>query len=120
VYTEDGDNVKLRQQLVTRGVEVISFPTLTPRAVMADLRDRGCCKVLWECGGTLAARAIAEGTVQKIVAFIAPKLIGGPNALTPIGDLGLSLMTEAIALEKVQVTYLDPDIRIEGYLSDPK
>jgi diaminohydroxyphosphoribosylaminopyrimidine deaminase/5-amino-6-(5-phosphoribosylamino)uracil reductase len=57
---------------------------------MAYLYDRGFLSVLWECGGTLAARAIAEGSVQKILAFIAPKIIGGSTAPTPVGDLGFN------------------------------
>jgi diaminohydroxyphosphoribosylaminopyrimidine deaminase/5-amino-6-(5-phosphoribosylamino)uracil reductase len=115
VYTEKEINVKLQQQLLKKGVEVIEFPRLTPRLVMSDLYDRGFCKVLWECGGTLGARAIAEGAVQKIAAFIAPKIIGGGHA--PVGDLGFTRMTDALALEKVTVQYLDPDLLIEGYLS---
>jgi diaminohydroxyphosphoribosylaminopyrimidine deaminase / 5-amino-6-(5-phosphoribosylamino)uracil reductase len=115
VYTENKVNVKLQQQLLKNGVEVMEFPTLTPNLVMADLYDRGFCKVLWECGGTLGARAIAEGAVQKIAAFIAPKIIGGGHA--PVGDLGFTWMTDALALEKVTVQYLDPDLLIEGYLS---
>ncbi|MEG3440337.1 bifunctional diaminohydroxyphosphoribosylaminopyrimidine deaminase/5-amino-6-(5-phosphoribosylamino)uracil reductase RibD [Pannus brasiliensis CCIBt3594] len=117
VYTQDIPNVKLQQQLLKKEIEVIELPSLTPSAVMADLYDRGFCKVLWECGGILAARAIAEGTVQKIMAFIAPKIIGGMNAPGPVGDLGLDLMTRALMLENVNVRYLDPDILIEGYLA---
>jgi riboflavin biosynthesis pyrimidine reductase len=32
-------------------------------------------QVLWECGGTLAAPAIAAGVIHKALAFIAPKLV---------------------------------------------
>ena len=83
---------------------------------MAYLYDRGFVSVLWECGGTLAARAIAEGAVQKILAFIAPKIVGGAHAPTPVGDLGFTSMTEAMSLERVQVRAVDADFLIEGYL----
>jgi diaminohydroxyphosphoribosylaminopyrimidine deaminase / 5-amino-6-(5-phosphoribosylamino)uracil reductase len=116
VYAQIDANVKLKQQLLTKGVEVIEFSQVTPTLVMENLYQRGFCQVLWECGGSLSAQAIAEGMVQKIMAFIAPKIIGGMNAPSPVGDLGLELMSNALQLENVSVTYLDPDILIEGNL----
>ena len=71
---------------------------------------------MWECGGRLAARAIADGTIQKVMAFIAPKIIGGTSAPSPVGDLGLSTMTDALQLKEVEVKAIDSDILIEGYL----
>lgn len=37
--------------------------------------DRGYLQCLWECGGTLAAPAIAGGAIHKTIAFVAPKLV---------------------------------------------
>ncbi|PMB52971.1 riboflavin biosynthesis protein RibD [Fischerella thermalis CCMEE 5201] len=105
-----------REMLLKQGVEVMELSPLTPEKVMAYLYDRGFCSVLWECGGTLAANAIAQGSVQKILAFIAPKIIGGSNAPTPVGDLGLTTMTEALSLERVEVRVVGADCLIEGYL----
>jgi diaminohydroxyphosphoribosylaminopyrimidine deaminase / 5-amino-6-(5-phosphoribosylamino)uracil reductase len=72
--------------------------------------------VLWECGGTLAAKAIADGSVQKILAFIAPKLIGGQTAPSPVGELGLAQMTAALELERVTWRSIGDDLLVEGYL----
>jgi len=116
VLTDVGANPVSRKMLLKQGVEVIELSPLTPEKVMAYLYDRGFCNVLWECGGTLAANAIAQGSVQKILAFIAPKIIGGSNAPTPVGDLGLTTMTEALSLERVEVRVVGADCLIEGYL----
>lgn len=116
VLTDVGANPVSRKMLLKQGVEVIELSPLTPEKVMAYLYDRGFCSVLWECGGTLAANAIAQGSVQKILAFIAPKIIGGSNAPTPVGDLGLTTMTEALSLERVEVRVVGADCLIEGYL----
>ncbi|BAU05500.1 riboflavin biosynthesis protein RibD [Fischerella thermalis CCMEE 5330] len=116
VLTDVGANPVSRKMLLKQGVEVIELSPLTPEKVMAYLYDRGFCSVLWECGGTLAANAIAQGAVQKILAFIAPKIIGGSNAPTPVGDLGLTTMTEALSLERVEVRVVGADCLIEGYL----
>ena len=56
---------------------------------------RPCAQVLWECGGTLAAPAITGATIHKAMAFIAPKVVGGVRAPTPVGELGNVEMTQA-------------------------
>ncbi|ACK65296.1 riboflavin biosynthesis protein RibD [Rippkaea orientalis PCC 8801] len=116
VITERTRNSKLQAQLRNRGVEVIELASVTPSGVMQLLYERGLSSVLWECGGTLAAQAIADGVIQKIMAFIAPKIIGGTIAPCPIGDLGLEKMTQALALQRVTLQQIDGDILIEGYL----
>jgi diaminohydroxyphosphoribosylaminopyrimidine deaminase/5-amino-6-(5-phosphoribosylamino)uracil reductase len=51
--------------------------------------------VLWECGPELAATALRQGGVQQVAAVIAPKLLGGVPASTPLGDLDLVRLEEA-------------------------
>jgi len=116
VLTEVRANLDFQQLLRKKGVEVVELVPLTPAKVMAYLYDRGFLSVLWECGGTLASRAIGEGAVQKILAFIAPKIIGGSTAPTPVGDLGFTAMTEALSLERVRWRTVGSDCLVEGYL----
>lgn len=116
VLTESGSRPDFQELLRKRGVTVVELPQLTPANALAYLYDRGLLSVLWECGGTLAARAIAQGTVQKILAFIAPKIVGGVTAPTPIGDLGLTVMSEALTLERVRWQTIGRDCLMEGYL----
>jgi len=120
VLTQLGANPDVQKTLIDQGVEVIELNPLTPSEAMAYLYDRGLSSVLWECGGTLAAQAIADGCVQKILAFIAPKIIGGSNAPSPVGDLGLVEMTQALTLERVKWSAIDTDLLIEGYLAAQK
>ncbi|MBD2021898.1 bifunctional diaminohydroxyphosphoribosylaminopyrimidine deaminase/5-amino-6-(5-phosphoribosylamino)uracil reductase RibD [Leptolyngbya sp. FACHB-36] len=116
VFTETGTQPEVQAQLIQRGVEVHEVPSLTPAAVMTHLYDRGCLSALWECGGTLAAAAIADGSVQKILAFIAPKLIGGTSAPSPVSDLGLTRMSDALELTQMAWRSIGPDLLVEGYL----
>ena len=116
VLTEVGANPDFQQFLRQKGVEVVELTQLTPDKVMGYLYNRGFCSVLWECGGVLAAKAIQERAVQKVLAFIAPKIIGGINAPTPVGDLGLTTMTEALSLERVRWRVVGSDCLVEGYL----
>ncbi|MGB5771109.1 MAG: bifunctional diaminohydroxyphosphoribosylaminopyrimidine deaminase/5-amino-6-(5-phosphoribosylamino)uracil reductase RibD [Crocosphaera sp.] len=116
VFTEWGKNPSLQAELRTKGVEVIELSPLTPSQVMDVLYERQLCSVLWECGGVLGAEAIAEGVIQKIMAFIAPKIIGGVSAASPVGDLGLEKMSDALPLQQVSFRQVDGDILVEGYL----
>ena len=116
VFTEVKTNSALQKTLRQQNVEVIEITPLTPAAVMTQLYDRGCLSVLWECGGTLAARAIADGAVQKVLAFIAPKIIGGMTAPSPVGDLGFTVMTDALLLQSVQWRSIGSDLLVKGYL----
>ena len=60
----------MQQRLIDRGVQVLELDNLKPAQVMAHLYNRGCLSVLWECGGTLAASALADGAIQKVLAFL--------------------------------------------------
>ncbi len=104
------------QTLLPKKVEVISINSLTPAAVLDQLYERGLSTVLWECGGTLSAAALRQGVIQKLWAFIAPKLIGGSQAPTPIGDMGFNAMTEALTLHDTVLDKVGPDWLVQGYL----
>ncbi len=116
LFTEIDSNPELQEYMRQKGVEVVETSILTPGVVMGNLYDRGFLSVLWECGGTLAAKAIADGAVQKIWAFIAPKIIGGEMAPSPVGDLGLRKMTESLELENVSMRAVGCDYLLAGYL----
>lgn len=116
VFTETQGDRQCREHLESLGVEVVVLERLTPIAVMDELYQRGCLQVLWECGGRLAAAAIAQGCVQKVHAFIAPKIIGGSQAPSPIGNLGLTAMGDALKLVNLHTQAIGPDWLITGYL----
>jgi diaminohydroxyphosphoribosylaminopyrimidine deaminase / 5-amino-6-(5-phosphoribosylamino)uracil reductase len=51
-----------------------------------------------------------------VLAFVAPKIVGGQSAPSPIGELGLNRMTEALTLDRVTLKTIDQDVLISGYL----
>ncbi len=116
IFTEADSSAAEYQKLLSQEVKIITVTELTPKIVMEHIYQQGVSQVLWECGGTLAARAIADGTIQKVMAFIAPKIIGGITAPSPVGDLGLTMMTNALQLKQITTQIIDSDILIEGYL----
>ena len=78
------------------GPEELVLSACEPKQLMEALAERGCNQVLWECGPELAAAAIRQGCVQEIAAVVAPKLMGGRAARTPLGDLNFSSMNEVL------------------------
>jgi len=95
----NSEKIALLDQL---GVERLPLDECEPQQLMEALASRGCNRVLWECGPELAASALQQGCVQHIAAVIAPKLLGGIPARTPLGDLGFQSMEQAIALSTIQ------------------
>nr|MCR5165562.1 hypothetical protein [Thermoguttaceae bacterium] len=47
-------------------------------------------------------------------AFIAPKLCGGRDAVTPIGGHGIDRMEKAFQLEAMQIMQFGPDVLLTG------
>ncbi|XP_015875805.3 riboflavin biosynthesis protein PYRR, chloroplastic [Ziziphus jujuba] len=116
VVTQRGARRSFQKLLASKGVEVVEFDILNPRDVMEYFHDRGYLSVLWECGGTLAASAISSGVIHKVFAFVAPKIIGGRNAPSPVGELGMVEMSQALDLIDVSYEQIGPDMLISGFL----
>ncbi|CAI5969373.1 unnamed protein product [Closterium sp. NIES-64] len=116
VMTQRGAKGDFCARLRARGCEVVEFDFLSPRAVMEYCHQRGFMQVLWECGGTLSAPCIAGGAIHKVMAFVAPKIIGGVTAPSPVGDLGFVEMTQALELADVSTEIIGRDLLMTGYL----
>ena len=108
-----------RARLDQLGVERLELDHCGPLALLEALAARGCNRVLWECGPELAATALGQGCVQQLAAVIAPKLLGGLAARTPLGDLGLSALNEAQVLQQQTLELLGNDWLLTGNIADP-
>jgi len=103
--------------LRARGVEVASLPALDGRvdleALLALLGRRQVGCVLVEGGPTLAAALLRRGLVDRLVLFVAPRLLGDPAALPLVGDLGLRDLDHALSWRVLGVRRCGPDVRID-------
>jgi len=106
------------------GAEVVALPEREDKVdmteVFAELARRGITSVLIEGGGQVHASAISSGCVDKVVWFIAPKLIGGTEAPGPLGGKGPETIAEATLLDRVRVSRFGADILVEGYISNQR
>lgn len=85
-------------------------------ALMRELGRRDISTVLIEGGGTTHASAFEAGIVDKIMFFIAPKIVGGREAVTAVEGRGVEFMAEAIRLRDMKVTPIGADLLIEAYV----
>ena len=108
-----------RAQLDQLGVERLPLDGCEPKALLQALAARGCNRVLWECGPELAAAAIAQQGVQELAAVIAPTLLGGQAARTPLGNLGFTTMEQVLRLEAGQPLQLGADWLLQLPLPPP-
>jgi diaminohydroxyphosphoribosylaminopyrimidine deaminase/5-amino-6-(5-phosphoribosylamino)uracil reductase len=98
-----------RERLDSLGLKRLELTVCEPAQLLEVLSRRGCNQVLWECGPELAAAALRQGCVQELVAVIAPKLLGGLPARTPLGDLGLVDLKDAPSTPCLQLEACGPD-----------
>lgn len=116
-YTEREDREKL-DRLTRLGIEPVHCLIKENRVDLEDLLDilggKGIDAVLLEGGGELNESFLRQGLVDEVAAFIAPKLIGGKEAKTPVEGRGLEWMSDAIVLKQVSLEKVGEDILVRG------
>jgi len=104
-----------KRALEEKNVHVISTETeqVDLKALMTVLGKMEIDSVLLEGGGTLNYSALKQGIVNKVYAYIAPKIFGGEFAKTPVCGLGIENADEAFRLEIENIKTIGKDIFIE-------
>ncbi len=112
------NDAEKKDAFVKAGCEVLTLPEkdggVDLNALMKVLGKRQIDSVLLEGGGTLNFTALKNGIVDRVQAYIAPKLFGGANAKTPVEGEGVALPKEAFRLENPKVLFAGEDIVIES------
>ncbi len=102
-----------------RGCEIVTVePDASNRVdlgmLVVELADRGVNGVIVEGGPTLLGAAFDVGIVDKVQAYVAPKVFGGTSAPSPVGGAGAAAPRDATMLSAPRITTLGDDILIEG------
>ncbi len=87
-----------------------------PKLLSKILAEKGCNKVLWECGPKLATAALKAGCIQEFITFIAPKILGGENGMNPFSDFEFKSMNEVINLNFLDLKPFSRDIYLRSFL----
>lgn len=103
--------------LESAGAEVWELPgengEVDLRTLIRRLGQAGLDSVLIEGGGILHEAALEAGIVNHVCAYIAPKLLGGKDAKTPVEGKGADCPDHAAILENRKITALGEDILVE-------
>jgi diaminohydroxyphosphoribosylaminopyrimidine deaminase/5-amino-6-(5-phosphoribosylamino)uracil reductase len=103
-----------------RGINIIVCPAKGRRVdlkwLMKDLAKREIAKVLIEGGGKVIGSALKDKLVDKMLLFIAPKIMGEQKALSSIDGLKALRLKQAVGLRDVEVRSIGEDFLIEGYI----
>ncbi len=82
--------------------------------LFAELARRDITNLLVEGGGTLLGSLFDAKLLDEVHVFVAPKLIGGKDAISPIAGRGIAEMVDSLALHSQHVETVDSDIYIRG------
>ena len=110
-----------RQRLADTGTEVVPVAIgadgqLDLQAALQALAHRGLMHVLMEGGAKLLGSAFDHHCIDRVAVFIAPKLIGGCHAPSPLAGRGLPMMADACPLRDVRTSVVDGDVLVEGHV----
>lgn len=109
-----------QEELRARGVEVLVLPAdeqgrVSLEALLDELGRREITSLLVEGGSTVLGSFFDRRLVNKVMAFIAPLIVGGQDAPSPVGGQGVSRLTDALRLERVAWEPVGNDLMLVGY-----
>ncbi|MBT3604719.1 MAG: bifunctional diaminohydroxyphosphoribosylaminopyrimidine deaminase/5-amino-6-(5-phosphoribosylamino)uracil reductase RibD [Candidatus Latescibacteria bacterium] len=82
--------------------------------VMARMIQSGLQTLLIEGGSRVAASALQDGLVDRLVVFIAPKILG--VGLPSVGALGFERIADAIQLQDIDVKPIGDDLMYTAHI----
>ena len=120
VYTTDAAPASNVSGLLRAGADVVPVGAtneglVSPQEVLADLGKRGIVNLLVEGGGKTLGSLFDDGLVDKVQAFVAPVIIGGSDAASPVEGVGADVMSRTHRLESASIRQVGSDWLITGY-----
>ncbi len=101
------------------GIDVIVLPErrggVDLEELLNELGRREITGVLVEGGGKLLGSLFDHSLVDKVMAFVAPIIIGGGEAMTPVAGKGVGVVSQALRLKRVNTERLVDDVMVVGY-----
>ena len=117
-HNDTATRAEIRARLAAHGAEFVDLPTdahgLSLRALLAELTRRGIQSLLVEGGGRVHGSFIREHFADRLVAFVAPKLLGDANAKPFFHGARATKMADAIHVEASAFELVGGDIMLTG------
>ncbi len=109
-----------KEAFTQAGAELVELPSeggrVDLKGLLKVLAERGITSVLVEGGGILLGSLFDGGLVDKVIAFIAPIIIGGEEAKTAVAGRGVSKVVDSLKLERIKVERFGQDLMVSGYV----
>ncbi|PGZ94015.1 MULTISPECIES: bifunctional diaminohydroxyphosphoribosylaminopyrimidine deaminase/5-amino-6-(5-phosphoribosylamino)uracil reductase RibD [Bacillaceae] len=118
IFTSQKHSEQKRIELENLGVKVFVTSDLNRvdlNEMLKILGEHSISSLLVEGGGEVNASFMNQNLVDKVIVYLAPKLIGGKNAPTFLEGTGIDKMGQAIELEEIELTKIGPDYKFIGY-----
>jgi diaminohydroxyphosphoribosylaminopyrimidine deaminase / 5-amino-6-(5-phosphoribosylamino)uracil reductase len=114
IITGNEPDMQKVDQLELLGIEVIPLSTgrIEINELLTVLGNRKIMSVLVEGGSKVHASFIEANAFQQLIFYMAPKVIGGIDAIPAIGGEGLDFVRDAAKLEFTSIERLGPDLKI--------
>jgi len=110
-----------REAFAQADAELLELPSeeglVDLKKLFKVLGEQGITSVLVEGGGILLGSLFDSKLVDKVVAFIAPIIIGGKEAKTAVSGRGVDRVADSLRLERVRMERLGDDVVVSGYVS---
>lgn len=102
-------HLKNRKAVRLAGLEPGRNNEIDFKKILKTLNKMSICTLLIEGGGETAARALESKVVDEIIFVIAPKIIGGRDAKSPVEGLGVDRVFKAINLNNTKIKRIGKD-----------
>lgn len=119
IFTTQQASEEKKKHLEQKGAKVFitnAGPAVDIERMLTILGEEGITSLLVEGGSEVNASFLYGGYAQKLVAYLAPKLIGGNSAPGAFGGPGIQALAESVSLKDVQVEWIGQDLKVVGYL----
>ncbi len=120
IAVQEGLEGNALNRLKNLNAHILTLPVrnsmLDLQTLLKTLGQRQINSLLVEGGSTVLGSFFDERLVDKVIAFIAPVVIGGKEAKTAVGGLGAKSMAESLRLTRTQIQIVKGDIMLTGYL----
>jgi len=116
------DSIETKKKIDAKklGARIIKAPLkddlIDLNYVMDQLGAAGISSLLIEGGSRVIASAFSSGIVDKVIIFVAPKIMGGNDGMPVCTGKGPTLMSECIHVKDIHTRRFNNDIMIEGYI----
>lgn len=112
------DGTKM-EQLTKKGVKILTVSKsnygLDLDEMLNELYKMGITDILVEGGAEINASFLRAGLINKVLVYLAPKLLGGRHSKTPFAGIDIDGIDEALHLEFDSIEQVGPDLCITAY-----